>query len=406
MRITETRALWNRLQGTVHVDAEVVRYAVKVTVWGRWVICLASVFQMAYRPGFWFPQDIEHLYLLALLVAVNGLVHFRLLTNRPVGWSWMLALSAMDLALIASNAIIRGGFESFVFLAYYPALGAFAVVFPSFRLGLVWATVAAACYAAISVFTGAGLDLESGDEKVLVARLVLMYLIAVAFGLIVRFERESREAALSRERRLLRERIEDSQAIHDTTAQTAYMIGLGIDGAMRLAGDSNPRLTERLAATSALAKSAMWELRRPIDMGRVLEGRELGDVLNWHTDTFARITSVPAVMVQNGREPPLDIETRTGLLTIAHNALANAFLHARAGRVEVRLDFGAGRIVLSISDDGIGLPEDFAEKGRGFDGMKAEAEAMGGRLIIESGGPAGGTAVTCSIPRNSDVRGA
>ena len=60
-----------------------------------------------------------------------------------------------------------------------------------------------------------------------------------------------------------------------------------------------------------------------------------------------------------------------------------------AGRVEVRLDFGADGIRLSVSDDGVGLPDDYAERGRGFRGMRADAERLGGRLIVETGGPMG-----------------
>ena len=174
---------------------------------------------------------------------------------------------------------------------------------------------------------------------------------------------------------------------------------------MKLAGDSNPKLMERLAATAALARSAMWELRRPIDMGRIFEGRDLARVLGAHTATFAKIASIPAEMVQSGDEPPLATEVRTGLFSIAHNALANAFLHARASRVEVRLDFEADGIRLSVSDDGVGLPEDYAGRGRGFSGMEKEAERMGGKLIVESGGPGGGTTIACVVPRESPGTG-
>ena len=232
-----------------------------------------------------------------------------------------------------------------------------------------------------------------------------MYAIVLGISLIIRFERIRRQAAVSRERQVQEERIELSQSIHDTTAQTEYMIGLGIDGAMKLAGDSDPELAERLAATSALAKSAMWELRRPIDMGHIFEGRELGRVLGSHTANFSKITAIPAEMVQTGDEPPLATETRTRLFSIAHNALANAFLHAQAGRVEVSLDFEAGRIRLSVSDDGVGLPDDYAERGRGFAGMEADTERMGGWLIVESGGQEGGTTVTCVVPYESAEKG-
>ena len=140
-------------------------------------------------------------------------------------------------------------------------------------------------------------------------------------------------------------------------------------------------------------------------MGRIFEGRDLGRVLSAHTATFAKITSVPAEMLQNGREPPLSTEVRTGLFSIAHNALANAFLHSQAGRIEVRLDFEAGGTRLSVSDDGVGLPEDYAERGRGFKGMENDAERMSGRLVVESGGPEGGTAITCFVPHESAGRG-
>ena len=201
------------------------------------------------------------------------------------------------------------------------------------------------------------------------------------------------------------ERIDLAQSIHDTVAHTAYMIGLGIDGAIRLAGDANPRLVARLAATQELSKSAMWELRRPIDMGRLFEGQKLGQVLRSHAATFAAITAVPTEVAQSGVEPPLATEAQAGLLTIAHNALTNAFLHAQAGRVEVRLDFGADAVRLSVCDDGVGLPGDYAERGRGFDGMKKHAERLGGRLMVETGGPHGGTIVTCVTPYETVRKG-
>ena len=103
-------------------------------------------------------------------------------------------------------------------------------------------------------------------------------------------------------------------------------------------------------------------------------------------------------MVQSGAEPALSVDTRSRLFSIAHNALANAFRHAGAGSVSVVLDFSGGRICLTVEDDGVGLPGDYPQRGRGFAGMKAEAERMGGRLVVTSGGPGEGTSVSCEIP--------
>ncbi len=382
----------------VRADPDVLLFAARVSVWGRWLVWLVAVVEQAYRPALWFAADKENLHLHLPVIAFNGFVHYRLWRDRAVTWRWLLFLSGMDIALITTAVIIGGDFHFFSYVAYYPALALFAVVFASLWLSLAWATMAAVIYAVVSLAVGPGLDFDLGQEKALFARVMAMYAVVAAVCLIARFERVRRQESAERERNLLRERIELSQAIHDTAAQTAYMVGLGIRKAMRQAGDSNEELTATLAATASLSKAAIWELRRPIDEGHLFEGRELGRVLWSHTETFERVASVPAEMLQSGTEPPLAVETRSRLFSIAHNALTNAFLHAGAGRVEVRLDFGADCIRLSVSDDGVGLPEEYAERGRGFRGMRADAERLGGRLIVETGGVNGGTTVTCEAP--------
>ena len=379
-------------------DPDVVLHAAMVSVWGRWFIWLVGVFLLAYRSGFWFPDDIEYLALPLLLAVFNGLVHYRLLTNRPVTWRWMLVLSATDIALITAGIVIGGGFTSFIFLAYYPALAVFAVVFSSHWLSLAWTTTVAVAYAVVCLQVGSGLDLDAGNEKVLVGRLAVMYLMALAISFITRFERVRWQTAVTRERELRRERIELSQTIHDTTAQTAYMIGLGIHRARELAGDSNEDLTAKLDATSLLSKTAIWELRHPIDMGRIFDGRELGWTLDSHVATFRSVTSVSAELTQNGVEPPLSTEAKSLLFTIAHNALTNAFRHAGARLVQIELDFGQDELTLSVSDDGVGLPDDYEERGHGFENMRAYSERLGGRLIVESRGPDGGASVSCVMP--------
>ena len=84
-----------RVLPAVWADPDVVPFAAKVSVWGRWIIWLVAVFLLAYRPADWYPANIEYVFLHVPLVTFNGLVHFRLLTNRPVTWRWLFVLSAM-----------------------------------------------------------------------------------------------------------------------------------------------------------------------------------------------------------------------------------------------------------------------------------------------------------------------
>ena len=392
-------AAWELFRDSAWSEPEVVRYAAAIWVWLRWLVAAVCLFLLVYRPSYFSTATHTAFFvLLVLLVACNACQHFMVLSGRAITWPWMLALKALDVVLVTAAVLATSGFSHYaLYLLYYPSLAMFAVVFTSFRLNLVWVTVLASIYTAVCLLVGDGIDLEAGDDKTFLIRIVVMYVVVVV-NRVSSFERVGRRESLERERVLQRERIEVSQTIHDTTAQNAYMIGLGIDTAIELAGDSNQELRASLAATSALSKATMWELRRPIDGGLIFEGRSLARVLRAHASTFTKITSVPALAVQSGTEPPLSEDTKSRLFSIAHNALTNAFLHARADGVEVGLDFAGGGVRLWVSDDGVGLPENYRDLGRGFSGMAAAAEMVGGVLQVGPGPGGSGTAVCCVIP--------
>ena len=387
-------------------DPEGLRSVANVLVWVHWFIVATCFVQLVYRPYYGAERFAVYTLLYLTLVAFTAYAHYRLASGRNITWRWVFALCSLDAALISAGAVVGGGFGHYFFhLFYYPVLAGFAVFFTSFRLNMAFVTVVAVFYLLISLFVGDGIDLGAREEKPLFARIVVMYVVVAVANVISRFERtrwraavERERAAMERERALRRERAELSQAIHDTTAQSAYMIGLGIDAAKRLAGDENPELTARLEATSLLSKTAIWQLRHPIDLGGIFDGRELGRTLESHVSTFTQVTSVPADLVQHGEEPPLAVEARSLLFSIAHNALTNAFRHAGAGRVSVELDFGAESLRLSVSDDGTGLTEGYAGRGHGFANMEANAQRLGGTLAVEPHGPDGGARIICVMP--------
>ena len=169
-------------------DPEMMLFAAKVGVLGRWFVLLIGAVEVAYRPALGFPSDWEYLLLGAPLLAFNGPLHHRLLSGRTVTWPWLLILGAVDVALITGAVIIGGEFHLFVYMAYYPALALFAAVFPSPGLCLVWTTVVAALYTVVSLAVS-GLDLDAGQKKALLARVAAMYAVALGVSLITRFER-------------------------------------------------------------------------------------------------------------------------------------------------------------------------------------------------------------------------
>ena len=384
------------------VDPEGLRYVGTISVRAHWFVIAVLFFELVYRPYLYFgvARYAPYPLLLLTLIGFNGYIHYRLLSNRPITWHWPVALYALDVFLVSAAAALSDGFShSFHHLFYYPALAGLAVLFNSFRLNMVWVTMASLVYVAISLTVGDGIDIEAGDEKALLARIAVMYAVVMAVNLATRFERMRWRQAVERERALERERVELSRAIHDTAAQSAYMIGLGIDTAKALAGDANQELTSTLEATSRLSRSVILELRHPITMGGIYEGRELSRALSSHATSFTNVTSVPVEMTHMGVEPPLSVEARSLLFSIAHNALTNAYRHAEASRVTINLEFAEKDSRLSVSDDGVGLPDDYAERGNGFTNMSRAAERLGGRLVVDQRGAMGGATVTCVIPR-------
>ena len=109
---------------------------------------------------------------------------------------------------------------------------------------------------------------------------------------------------------------------------------------------------------------------------------------------------------QSGKEPRLSTVTRGLLFAIAHNAMTNAFRHARADRVAIALNFDGDGLRMSVADDGIGLPDDYAERGHGFRNMRRDVERMGGILDVGSGESGRGTTVTCVVPYDANRGGA
>ena len=377
---------------------EELLHAARVLLWVRWLGLIAALMEIHYRVDHGSLSHILNTFYCLGFLAVNGYVQWRIHRTRTVKPAWLLGLSALDLVVISFSTSISGGFNSPYFPVYYFAVAVFAYVFTSPRFVLPWTTLVAVIYSALSFTVEPTLDIAGKEEQHLFYRLLVLYAVAAVVSIIAGLERESRRKGLERERELQRQRIELSQTIHDTTAQWAYMVGLGVERAMELADETQDALRAKLRLVAELSRSAMWELRHPIDGGQIFRGEELGEVLEAHAATFTVITSVPAELVQHGREPALSIIDKSLLFSIAHNALTNVIRHAGASRVVIGLDCDGEELRLSVSDDGIGLPEDYEARGHGFRNMRADAERMGGRLEVKSDGYGGGTTVACVVP--------
>jgi signal transduction histidine kinase len=91
----------------------------------------------------------------------------------------------------------------------------------------------------------------------------------------------------------------------------------------------------------------------------------------------------------------------TQLLRIIQEALTNARKHARAERVEVRIDARDGRAEATVQDDGAGFDPALVHPAGGhrygIQVMRERAEEMGGTIQVHSA-PGEGTRVVITVP--------
>jgi signal transduction histidine kinase len=102
-----------------------------------------------------------------------------------------------------------------------------------------------------------------------------------------------------------------------------------------------------------------------------------------------------------GEVARLNPDVENALFRVSQEALNNVLRHANACIVSIQLRFDPERASVSISDDGVGFPEEAVTKSTdhtGLDGMKMRAEELGGTFRIMHREPMGAT-VEVSIPR-------
>ena len=83
---------------------------------------------------------------------------------------------------------------------------------------------------------------------------------------------------------------------------------------------------------------------------------------------------------------------------VAQEGLINALRHAQAEHIEIDLHANSERIVLTVSDDGVGLAPDWSRPGRfGLRGLADRVEHLGGSFVVENQAVRG-VRLTAQIP--------
>ena len=83
------------------IDPDGLRYVATVSVWIHWFVIAACFVLLVYRPLYGPPKYAAYWLLYLTFVAFNAYVHFLLASGKTITWLWILANSALDMAVHA-----------------------------------------------------------------------------------------------------------------------------------------------------------------------------------------------------------------------------------------------------------------------------------------------------------------
>jgi signal transduction histidine kinase len=211
---------------------------------------------------------------------------------------------------------------------------------------------------------------------------------------VVEQERE-REA----ERRVVEERLRISRELHDVVAHTVTAIGVQA----RVLADSIDEHPEHaraaLDAIRAAIGEAMSQLRATVRVLRHDRGEPLAPTpslagLDGLIETAGGDVSV--TMRVDGEPRPLPPTVDLTAYRIIQESLTNVVRHANATEATVMLCYQPDVLVVEVTDNGDGRGG-ASTGGHGLLGMAERAQAIGGRLVAESGAQ-GGFRVIARLP--------
>jgi signal transduction histidine kinase len=177
-----------------------------------------------------------------------------------------------------------------------------------------------------------------------------------------------------------RERRRLERDLHDGAQQRLVALQIRLESARELARDEE--LIKRLDATQQDAEAAVQEIRA---LAHGIYPAELHDLgLGYALRSLAFRSPLPIQVVDRGIGRSSSV-IEAAIYFCAREAIQNAVKHAGAGAtVTVTLARRPDALEFTITDDGIGMPDEVDPDGTGLTGMRDRIEAAGGTLEIVS----------------------
>ncbi len=209
---------------------------------------------------------------------------------------------------------------------------------------------------------------------------------------------------------IVEERNRLAREMHDTIGHRLTVSAVQLEAAQRLITENPEKASTMVETVRGQITEALTELRQTVAALRapVEEDLSLTNSLQRLTTQFEQGTGITVKLELPDDLPPLEQQQRKAMYRAAQETLTNVQRHSRAQHVWLQLQVQNDSLILSISDDGIGIPPDLHPRGFGLKGLSERATQLGGDFHLAPR-PDGGTQATFHIPlstagkRDSDI---
>jgi signal transduction histidine kinase len=197
------------------------------------------------------------------------------------------------------------------------------------------------------------------------------------------------------------ERTRMAREIHDELGQGLTALKMDVSWLNRRLLEEDATLKNKLTSMEEVIDRTIETVQKLSGELRpgMLDDLGLAAAIEWQAEEFQQRTGITCEVSLRSEETVLNRDQSTTMFRIFQETLTNVIRHARATKVEVRLDEQNGKIVLEVRDNGRGITQ--AEisdpKSFGLIGMRERVEFLDGEVAI-LGSPGKGTSIKVTLP--------
>jgi PAS domain S-box-containing protein len=223
-----------------------------------------------------------------------------------------------------------------------------------------------------------------------------LYVVAAVRDVTERRESEQRLSTAHQQLALASERERIGRDLHDVVLQRLYGTGLTVQAIAASVGDETAdrlgTIVDDIDRIISEVRTIVFTLASAGD--RTSLGQELADVV---AQSSRVLGFTPSLRLNGPVESVLSDEARIEMMASLREALGNVARHAAAHQAEIEIVVDGDRLVLTVTDDGVGPPLARVTSGHGLVNMRARAELLGGTCAL-SVGDGRGARLTWSVP--------